>query len=72
MRGSELSEARDARKRDDVADVGHSRHELNHPLKAQTEARVGNRAVAPEVHVPPVAILRQARLSVDDFVALLD
>ena len=38
--GLKLSAFRSPRKRNDVTDVGHARHELHHSLKSKSEARM--------------------------------
>ena len=44
-----------AREGNHVADVAHPRDELQDPLQSQSESRVGNRAVAAQVEIPPIA-----------------
>src|SRR5690606_3908263 len=53
---SELRRLSRARVRNHVADVGHARGKLHRALKAQSETRVGHRAVAPQVQIPPVVL----------------
>src|SRR5574341_2374389 len=59
---SELRLSRGAGEGDDVTDVPHPGAELDQPLEAEPEPRVGDGPVTTEVPVPPVIILPQARL----------
>ena len=47
-----LARAGEAREGDGVADVGDARHVADEALEAETVARVRDRAVAAQIHVP--------------------
>src|SRR5690554_731836 len=59
---SELRQARCARIRDGVADVGQAAHVHHQALKAQAEAGVWHGAIAAQVPVPLVVVEVQAEL----------
>ena len=61
-RPAELRVVRRPRERDHVADVLHPRRVHDRPLEAQAEPGVRDRAVAPQVAVPPVVVLVQVHL----------
>src|SRR5258706_7575042 len=52
-----------ARKGDDVADIFQTGEIHHHALKTEAETRVGHRAVAAQVEIPPIRFLIQTAVA---------